>query len=72
MSSDERGGAVEPELPRKNVVGPFCGAAAFHDVAIARVPGCGVVRLCDWEVRMRKLACLFSPEEGVVKRMDSE
>ena len=70
MSSDEQG-EWKPELPRKNVTGLFCGAA-FHDVIFARVPGCGVVRLCDWEVRMRKLACLFSPEEGVVKRMDSE
>ena len=68
MSSDERGG-VEPELPRKNVVGLFYGAA-FHDVVFARVPGCDVVRLCDWEVRMRKLTCLFFPEKGVVKGMD--
>ena len=68
MSSDERGG-LEPELSRKNVVGLFCGAA-FHDVVFARVPGCDVVRLYDWEVRMRKLACLFFPEEGVVKGMD--
>ena len=45
MSSDERGG-LEPELPRKNAVGLFCGAA-FHDVAFARVPGCDVVRLYD-------------------------
>ena len=67
MSSDERGG-LEPELPRKNVVGLFCGAA-FHDVVFARVPGCDVVRLHDWEVRIgkRKLACLFFPEEGLVK-----
>ena len=71
MSSDERGGGLElePELPRKNVVGLFCGAA-FHDAVFARVPGCDVVRLYDWEVRMRKLACLFFPEEGVVKGMD--
>ena len=63
-----RGGGLEPELPRKNVVGLFCGAA-FHDVVFARVPGCDVVRLHDWEVRMgkRKLACLFFPEEGLVK-----
>ena len=68
MSSDERGG-VEPELPRNNAVGLFCGAA-FHDLVFVRVPGCDVVRLCDWEVRMRELACLFFPEEGVVKGMD--
>ena len=68
MSSDERGG-LEPELPRKNVVGLFCGAA-FHDAVFARVPGFGVVRLYDWKVRMLKLACLFFPEEGVVKGMD--
>ena len=48
MSSDERGG-LEPELSRKNAVGLFCGAA-FHDVAFARVPGCDVARLYDWEV----------------------
>ena len=60
MSSDERGG-LEPELSRKNVVGLFCGAA-FHDVVFARVPGCDVVRLYDWEVRMLKLACLFFPD----------
>ena len=70
MSSDERGGLeLEPELPRKNVVGLFCGAA-FHDAVFARVPGCDVVRLYDWGVRMRKLACLFFPEESVVKEMD--
>ena len=68
MSSDERGG-VEPELPHKNVVGLFCGAA-FNDVAFARVPGRDVVGLCDWEVRMRQLASLFFPEEGLVKGMD--
>ena len=68
MSSDEKGG-LEPELPRKNAVGLFCGAA-LHDAAFARVPGCGVVRLYDWEVRMLKLARLFFPEEGVVKKMD--
>ena len=45
MSSDERGG-LEPELPRKNFVGLFSGAA-FHDAVFARVPGCDVVRLCD-------------------------
>ena len=28
------------------------------------------MRLYDGEVRMRKLACLFFPEEGVVKGMD--
>ena len=68
MSSDERGG-LERELPRKNAAGLFCGAA-FHDAVFARVPGCDVVRLHDWEVRMRKLACLIFPEEGVVKGMD--
>ena len=68
MSSDEKGG-LEPELPRKNAVGLFCGAA-FHDVVFARIPGCDVVRLYDWEARMLKLACLFFPEEGVVKEMD--
>ena len=66
MSSDEKGG-LEPELSRKNVVGLFCGAA-FCDVVFARVPGCDVVRLYDWEVRMLKLARLFFPEEGVVKK----
>jgi len=68
MSSDEKGG-LEPELPRKNVVGLFCGAA-FHDVVFAGIPGCDVVRLYDWEARMLKLACLFFPGEGVVKEMD--
>ena len=68
MSSDEKGG-LEPELSRKNVVGLFCGAA-FCDVVFARVPGCDVVRLYDWEVRMLKLARVFFPEEGVVKGMD--
>ena len=68
MSSGEKGG-LEPELLRKNVVGLFCGAA-FHDVVFARIPGCDVVRLYDWEARMLKLACLFFPEEGVVKEMD--
>ena len=63
------GGGLEPELPRKNVVGLFCGAA-LNDVVFARVPGCDVVRLYDWEVRMRKLACLFFPEEGVVEGVD--
>ena len=28
------------------------------------------MRLYDWEVRIRKLACLFFPEEGVAKGMD--
>jgi len=31
MSSDEKGG-LEPELPRKNVVGLFCGAVALFNV----------------------------------------
>ena len=60
---------MEPKIPRKRVVGLFCGAA-FHDVAFARVSRCHVVRLYDWELRMRKLACLFFPGEGVVKEMD--
>ena len=63
MSADGKGG-LEPEVPRKNVVGLFCGAA-FHDVVFARVSGCDVVRLYDWELRMRKLACLFFPKRGV-------
>ena len=62
-------GGQEPELPRKNAVRLFYGAA-FHDVVFARVPGCDVVRLYDWEVRMGKLACLFFPEECVVKGID--
>ena len=28
------------------------------------------MRLCDWELRMRTVACSFFPEEGVVKGMD--
>ena len=68
MSADGQG-ELEPEVPRKNVVGLFCGAA-FHEVVFARVSGCDVVRLYDWELRMRKLACLFFPERGVVKEMD--
>ena len=65
MSADGQG-ELEPEVPRKKVVGLFCGAA-FHDVVFARVSGCDVVRLYDWELRMRKLACLFFPERGVKK-----
>ena len=38
MSSDERGGGLEPELSRKNAVGLFCGAA-FHDVSSLGYPG---------------------------------
>ena len=49
MSADGQG-ELEPEVPRKNVVGLFCGAA-FHDVVFARVSGCDVVRLYDWELR---------------------
>ena len=64
------GGGGTRTLAKKNVVGLFCGGAAFHDVVFAREPGCDVVRRYDWEVRMRKLACLFFPEEGVVKEMD--
>ena len=38
---------------RRGVV--LCGGA-FHDAAfITRVNGCDVVRLCDWELRMRKV-----------------
>ena len=37
MSADGQG-ELEPEVPRKNVVGLFCGAA-FHDVVFARVSG---------------------------------
>ena len=48
MSADGQG-ELEPEVPRKNVVGLFCGAA-FHDVVFARVSGCDVVRLYDWEL----------------------
>ena len=60
---------ARPEVTRKFVVGLFCGGA-FHDVAFTRVDGCGVVRLCDWELRMRKVAHSFSPEEGVVRDME--
>ena len=66
MSADGQG-ELEPEVPRKNVVGLFCGAA-FHDVVFARVSGCDVVRLYDWELRMRKLACLFFPERDRISR----
>ena len=47
----------------------FCGGA-FHDVAFTRVDGCDIVRLCDWQLRMRKVARSFFPEEGVVRDMD--
>ena len=58
---------ARPEVTRKFVVGLFCGGA-FHDVAFTftRVDGCNVVRLYDWELRMRKVARSFFPEEGVV------
>ena len=65
MSSDGEGG-LAPEIPRKYAVGLFC-SGAFHNVIFARVSGCGVVGLRDWELRMRKLARLFFPEEVVVK-----
>ena len=41
-----------------------------HDAAFTRVGGCDVVGLCDWELRMRKVARSFFPEEGVVRDMD--
>ena len=62
-------GLARPEVTRKFVVGLFCGGA-FHDVAFTRVDGCDVVRLYDWELRMRKVARSFFPEEGVVRDMD--
>ena len=62
-------GSVRPKVTRKSVVGLFCGGA-FHDVAFTRVDGCKVVRLYDWELRMRKVARSFFPEEGVVRDMD--
>ena len=46
----------------------FCGGA-FHDAAFTRVDECDAVRLYDWELRMRKVACSFFPEEGVVRDM---
>ena len=54
MSADGQG-ELEPDVPRKNVVGLFCGAA-FHDVVFARVSGCDVVRLYDWELRRLRLS----------------
>ena len=60
---------ASPEVTRKFVVGLFCGRA-FHDVAFAHAHGCNVVRLCDWELRMRKIARSFFPEEGVVRDMN--
>ena len=62
-------GSARPKVTRKSVVGLFCGGA-FHDVAFTRVDGCKVVRLYDWELRMRKVARSFFPEEGVVRDMD--
>ena len=62
-------GLARPKVTRKFVVGLFCGGA-FHDVAFTRVGGCNVVRLHDWELRMRKVARSFFPEEGVVRDMD--
>ena len=66
------GGAslARPEVTRKFAVGLFCGGA-FHDVAFTRVDGCDVVGLYDWELRMRKVARSFFPEEGVVRDMPS-
>ena len=54
MSADGQG-ELEPEVPRKNVVGLFCGAA-FHDVVFARVSGCDVVRLYDWELTAQQFS----------------
>ena len=61
MSPDDET-PTTPEVPRKFVVGLFCGAA-FHDVRFARLGECEVVRLYDWESRMRRLAGagFFSP-----------
>ena len=53
-------GLVRPKVTRKFAVGLFCGGGAFHDAAFTRVGGCDVVRLCDWELRMRKVARSFS------------
>ena len=63
---------ARPEVTRKFVVGLFCGGA-FHEVAFT--PGwagamCDVVRLCDWELRTRKVSRSLFPEEGVVRDMD--
>ena len=65
------GGAclARPEVTRKFVVGLFCGGA-FHDVAFTRVDGFDVVRLHDWELRMRKVTRSFFPEEDVVRDME--
>ena len=65
---------ARPEVTRKFAVGLFCGlwwgVPRRRDVAFTRVGGCGVVRLYDWELRMRKVARSFLPEEGVVRDMD--
>ena len=66
---DGEGSARRPKVTRKSAVGLFCGGA-FHDVAFTRVDGCTVLRLYDWELRMRKVARSFFPEEGVVRDMD--
>ena len=58
-----------PEVTCKFVVGLFCGGA-FHHVAFTWVGGCDVVRLRDWELRMRKVARSFFPEEGLVRDME--
>ena len=63
-------GSWNPKYRAKMSSDCSVGGAAFHDVVFARVSGCDVVRLYDWELRMRKLACLFFPKRGVVKEMD--
>ena len=60
---------ARPEVTRKFAVGLFCGGA-FHDAAFTRVDGRDVVRLYDWELRMRKVSRSFFPEEGVVRDME--
>ena len=60
---------ARPKVTRKFVVGLFCGGA-FHNAAFTRVDGSNVVRLYDWELRMRKVARSFFPEEGVVRGMN--
>ena len=62
-------GLARPEFTRKFVVGLFYGGA-FHDAAFTRMDGCDVVRLYDRELRMRKVARSFFPEEGVMRDMD--
>ena len=62
-------GSARPKVTRKFAVGLFCGGA-FHDFAFTRVGGCNVVRLYDWELRMRKVSRSFFPKEGVVRDME--